>query len=512
MKKIILAMVMAMLLIFALTVAVSAADYYVDDEGNVSQEKTDDSVYKFTPGNDRTIDGNKCFRVGTIYLCDTNATKIVFPVASDVKSGYSGIAPQNGWANSLLVYGLDANGDVITDENGNVSYAQQITEVEFLSGLDLDGANGKGAFSGFTALTTITVRGNLSAGGDAYTKGGFFANAPISEINIYGSGNIQLGVIRHINKNNQLKVVFHDGCTATVNLNLTRGYALPSNTVNNWQIVVNPSLTYTASKTTSDGSYDYSFYDKSVTGLTLTVAVPSKSSYEGVDLSSSHGLRCYAGDETPINATVATYCELSNTHSALENVSACADQCAKCLEFVALEAPNHSLKVVMEYANGYLSAGSKSTACENVGCAYCENGVEIAPLFTSKGYSQDENTNAIVLDFSVDRNAVKEYEQYLGTTISYGVVASLATDKYESSPLNNDATAKEGAFALAFEKTEYSLLQLKLTGIDKKDDALYLSGYVAFGGNLYYINGDEIATTALKVSYNNYTGIPTEQE
>ena len=100
----------------------------------------------------------------------------------------------------------------------------------------------------------------------------------------------------------------------------------------------------------------------------------------------------------------------------------------------------------------------------------------------------------------------------IGTKISYGVVASLAKDEYEGSPLNIDASAKDGAIAISFENTEFELLQLKLTGIDKKDDALYCCGYVAFDGSVSYINGDAIAQTALKISYNNYTGIPNEEQ
>ena len=183
-KRILMTLAVAALFVFVFATITSAAVYYVDDEGNVSTEATADTVYHFEPGGARTIDSNKCFRVGTIYLHDTSATKIVFPVASDVLSGYTGIAPQSGWGSSLYVYGVDSDGNVITKtvvtDNGdgtttetqeNISYATQIVEVEFLSGLDLDGASGKGAFSGFTSLTTLTVRGDVSTGGDAFTKG-----------------------------------------------------------------------------------------------------------------------------------------------------------------------------------------------------------------------------------------------------------------------------------------------------------------------------------------------------
>lgn len=177
---------------------------------------------------------------------------------------------------------------------------------------------------------------------------------------------------------------------------------------------------------------------------------------------------------------------------------------------IFVEALEHEIGTVYAYENGFNKDGTKKIGCTNLGCSHGEI-TTILPLFTSKGYSRDENSSAIAFDYKANKDAIKEYEEYIGKKISYGVVASKALDIYAGSPINTDATAKDGAFSFAFEGIEYSLIQLKLTGIDKKDDALYCAGYFVIDGEVSYINGANIARHALAVSYNNYTGFSEKE-
>ena len=140
-RKVILMLSLIAIMVLAMAVSISAA-YYCDKDGNLVEAGSDNIAYEFDAGNERNIDGNRCFRVSAVYLYDTSITKIVFPVAEQIKSGYQGIAPQAGWSASLGVYAVDENGA----RNTEVSYAAQIEEIEFLSGVDFDGANGKGTF------------------------------------------------------------------------------------------------------------------------------------------------------------------------------------------------------------------------------------------------------------------------------------------------------------------------------------------------------------------------------
>lgn len=540
-KKLLMTLVVVALLVFSFATITSAAVYYVDAEGNVSTEVTADTVYHFEPGGNRTIDSNVCFRIGTIYLHDINATKIVFPVASDVKSNYTGIAPQDGWGSSLFVYGVDENGNVITktvtktetvkNEDGseetvttevqeNVSYATQIVEVEFLSGLDLDGASGKGAFSGFTALTTLTVRGDVSTGGDAFRKGGYFSNTNLSTINVYGSGRIQLGgLLRHLSSKKALTIIFHEDCTSTVHLNYSgRGYSLPSNTLTNWSIILNPNLTYTAGYTNEDGSADISFYDKAVTGLTVTMAVTSEKAYEGIDLKTVHGVRDCAASEAPISAVVKTYCEIYNEHGEFSLVNACVNQCDKCLGMFASATPEHVLDFVIEYKNGYSVEGLKTTACTNEGCLHVDSTEVLKALFITKGYSKDTTANGIYFDFSVNNDAIEAYEAYLKnvdaeSTVSYGVVVAVADfdeDETNDTLFNAEGELKVGTVEVKFNEKNYSNIKIKLTGIGEGnyDTALHISGYFKVNDGVTYINDVGTSEYAQKVTYNS---LPSEE-
>ena len=175
-------------------------------------------------------------------------------------------------------------------------------------------------------------------------------------------------------------------------------------------------------------------------------------------------------------------------------------------QHVFSEAMTHTIDTVYTYANGFNKEGIKKIGCTNGTCTHGEV-TEISALFTSKGYSRDENTSAIVFDYKVNKDAIAEYEEYLGTKISYGVVASRALEIYEGSPINSSASAKDGAVSVSFENNEYSLIQLKLTSITAKDDALYCCGYFIINGEVSYLNGNEISSSALAVSYNSYTVI-----
>ena len=522
-KKFTLTLIVMAIMIFALAIVSSAAVYYVDDEGNVSTEPTEDTVYHFEPGGDRNSGTSKCFRVGTIYLHDTSTTKIVFPVASEVKSGYTGIAPQSGWAHSLYVYGVDADGNVITEtvtnedgttEEVNVSYATQISEIEFLSGVDIDGANNpdRGAFNGFSSLKTLTFHGDVVCQKDATNKGGFFQGTQITEVNFYGSGNINLQILRHINSNNELTVTFHEGCSATVTIYEFQ-YTLPYKTLNNWTIIVNPELTYISTLTDDEGNQVNALYKENVTGLNLIMATQDKNAYEGTDLTTSHNLLYTKTSEAPIVATVKTYCEIYGKHGTFIEVNSCVAQCKKCSEYNALENPEHVLVENLYYNGGYTAEGESIISCTNDGCKHSVT-TTISALFTSKGYSKDTNSNAIVLDIKVDNEAVAAYETYLknndeNATILYGVV--VAIDATENKPLNDDATAKAGALAIKFNENNYTNIQIKITGIDEAnyETGIYCSGYMYANNEVTYINGATTSDVAEKVTY---ASLPSDEE
>ena len=93
-------------------------------------------------------------------------------------------------------------------------------------------------------------------------------------------------------------------------------------------------------------------------------------------------------------------------------------------EKTVLDALTHLIDSVIHYENGYASRGVKVTACQNEGCLHTVGEEEANALFTCLGYSVSEGTRGgIVIGYTVDSNAIKEYEQSTGKTLKYGVFA-----------------------------------------------------------------------------------------
>ena len=342
-------------------------------------------------------------------------------------------------------------------------------------------------------------------------RGGYFKNTQLSTINIYGSGRIQLGgLLRHLSSKNPMTVIFHEGCTSTVHVNYSgRGYSLPSNSLTNWNIIVNPNLTYTAGYTKEDGSADLSLYNKAVTGLTLTMAATNPKAYEGTDLTTVHGLRDYAANESLISAVVKSYCEIYNEHGEFTAANPCMDQCLKCFALFASSNPTHLLDYVMEYANGYNVAGTKTTACTNEGCTHVDSVETLKALFETRGYSKDTESSAIVLDFTANKDEIEAYEAYLKTinaeaSINFGVAVALGDndDNVANDVLfDENGEQKAGTVVVKFNDKSYTNIQTKIMGINNNETALHLSGYVNVSGVITYINGEEIGEYSKKVNY-----------
>lgn len=176
--------------------------------------------------------------------------------------------------------------------------------------------------------------------------------------------------------------------------------------------------------------------------------------------------------------------------------------CSAC-QNVVIEALSHVLGEIYTYEKGFTATGIYKNGCTNEGCTHGET-TEIPALVTSKGYSQDTTSMAVVLGLTFNKNAIEAYGNYLGKDIYYGLVASKTQS--DLCPLKSNGEAKENSVKADFTGKDYSIFQLKITGIDKKDDYFHCCGYLVIGEEVSYVNASEVSKTALEVSYNNYTG------
>ena len=473
-KKILLMISLIAIMTFVFAVSISAA-YYCDKDGNLVEAGSENIAYEFDAGGDRTIDGNKCFRISAIYLHDTTLTKIVFPVASQVKSGYAGIAPQGSWAKSLLVYSVDENGA----RNEETSYATQIQEVEFLSGVDFDGANGLGAFSGFTSLSKMVFNGNVSMGNDATNKGGMFKDAPITSIVIKGSGTVNLVITRHISKSNNLTVTFDKDCTSHVYVLRGSRYFLPDSSIANWTFIFNPNLTF--------GVYSSDvavtpICEKGTPTTKIIMAVDNVNTQ--ADKATGHGLLYSLANQEEIVAEVKGWCDLG--YASHENATR------------------------VEYVDGFASKGAKID-----GCVKCNKGTteELPALFVNQGLSKTEyEAGNILISYVVNHEAIDEYEQTTHTTLTYGIFAvsqkrAQNENEVDKDIINADGKAIEGVANIEFSKHDYDIFAIRITGFatdEHKNAQLALGAYVIENGKVTYLQATKPLEGSLYtyVSYN----------
>ena len=151
--------------------------------------------------------------------------------------------------------------------------------------------------------------------------------------------------------------------------------------------------------------------------------------------------------------------------------------CAQIFE----EAKEHSLREACEYENGYLSVGAYTVSCTNEGCAHTIT-EQLSPLFTCQGYSAPENGDGgIAIGFTVNNEAIAEYEEITGKTLKYGMFVVLKDRLGDNDVFGADGTVADGVINIEIANHDYSWLELKIVGFTdtQKDIKLAMGAYVA---------------------------------
>lgn len=156
--------------------------------------------------------------------------------------------------------------------------------------------------------------------------------------------------------------------------------------------------------------------------------------------------------------------------------------------------------------NNYFANAKNKHNCTVCGVDYLGKDIENSALFEKRGMTADEIGNsAIAHMIYVDLDAVKAYNDFLGAgnEIKYGVVAGIASD---GKPVNSDGSANSKAFVFAFNGTNYSLLQVKMTGITNESLGLNCCAYIIVGDEVSYLHNETVKSTATTVSLANPSG------
>ncbi|MBQ3017416.1 MAG: leucine-rich repeat protein [Clostridia bacterium] len=210
------------------------------------------------------------------------------------------------------------------------------------------------------------------------------------------------------------------------------------------------------------------------------------------------GVKCIACDTNAGKTIPAT-----GNHTTEDDGNCETEVICSVCQNVVTQALSHVLGESYTYEKGFTATGIYKNGCTNEGCTHGET-TEIPALVTSKGYSQDTTSMAVVLGLTFNKNAIEAYGNYLGKDIYYGLVASKTQS--DLCPLMPNGEAKDNSVKADFTGKDYSIFQLKITGIDEKDEYFHCCGYLIIDEEVSYVNAGEISSTALEVSYNNYTG------
>ena len=166
----------------------------------------------------------------------------------------------------------------------------------------------------------------------------------------------------------------------------------------------------------------------------------------------------------------------------------------------------------------YMANGEKVVTCGKCG----ENGeLESPALFTCLGYSAPEDGRGrIAIGFTVNNEAIAEYEKATGKTLKYGVFAVLKDRLGDNDVFSEDGTAEDGVIKAEITSYEFVAFELKIVGFtdEYKDIKLAMGAYVAtIDGETTeysYMQGGEPNENEKYcfVSYNDIVGKPSTDE
>ena len=177
--------------------------------------------------------------------------------------------------------------------------------------------------------------------------------------------------------------------------------------------------------------------------------------------------------------------------------------CTRCGMAVYCDNPEHNLKVEISYTD-YMQEGTRSTIC--LDCNTSPLLSDAPALFKCVGYSAPEGEKlGIAIEYKVNKDAIKEYEEATGKTFSYGVFAVSKT-KLGDNEIFTDGVATSGVISTELSSFNFTTVVLKITGFkdEHKTKEFALGVYTSFDGAYGYIqeNATVVNNAYVFTSYN----------
>ncbi|MBO5379197.1 MAG: hypothetical protein J6A90_02610 [Clostridia bacterium] len=256
------------------------------------------------------------------------------------------------------------------------------------------------------------------------------------------------------------------------------------------------------------------------TGRTHLTFIDCKIDISKISLGSDGGGKCYALVYTSPNCENAGTLNIYRNGSGITPVTDDSKYPYTMVEEYVSSNPafGHDNQSIAVYENGFTEKGYK-----RIGCTRCDNyeGGELPALFVCHGYSVPEyDAGGIAVRYSVDNDAIAEYERITGESISYGVFAVTKQKLGDNDIFASDGKASSGVIAAEISNEQFNLFELKIVGFtaDQKDKKIALGAFVGVN------NGDTTEYTYIQagvkaegekyvfVSYNDIVNPPSSDE
>ena len=168
-----------------------------------------------------------------------------------------------------------------------------------------------------------------------------------------------------------------------------------------------------------------------------------------------------------------------------KQINNCVNACTVCGVGTVSHVDQKSEKTTVAYENGFMQAGIKHTACSNEGCGYSVTD-EAPIIFFTEGYSiPEDGRGGIAICFTVNKEALADYEFYNCDTLQYGAFAVAYNNIGE-----NNILEMEKAVCVDVDRS-YASFEMKLTGFTteaKKNAEISMGMYVIDkNGNVTYL-------------------------
>ncbi|MBO5212279.1 MAG: hypothetical protein J6B60_01935 [Clostridia bacterium] len=179
--------------------------------------------------------------------------------------------------------------------------------------------------------------------------------------------------------------------------------------------------------------------------------------------------------------------DLSNDDGLCSTETKCA---RKDCGIVAIEAQEHKLNITMSYNDGYGAAGTKVCDCPNENCTKEDGTFTLDPIFVAEGYSIREDGKSLLGGYRINSDALKAYNEYTGTKLTYGIVMSNAANVVIT---NGKYTGGKGLM-VSESNESYTTVKYVVSGFsatkELTDLGLVISLYVVDGNGMSFIQND----------------------